>query len=92
MKHLLLALLSFIATSLYAQEEFDDNKEGFDHLPKGTIRKEVACFSNWSESEKNNSLKPGKTTMVKSGDNLTDRIITGIQGTPRKQEYELQRS
>jgi hypothetical protein len=48
---LIFFLLSF---SVLAQDEFEENKEGFDHLPKSTLRKEIAFFSTWGKSEKSN--------------------------------------
>lgn len=69
MKNLLLTISLLISISAFSQEAFDENKEGFDNLPKGTLRKEIACFSSWGESEKNNSLKPGKTIITAGSKN-----------------------
>lgn len=71
LKIFLPAFLSITTISLCAQEAFHDNRESFDNLPKGAIRKEVACFSTAGEDEKNNSIKPGKATIVKSGKNYS---------------------
>jgi hypothetical protein len=60
-----LLLLLLLPVPVFSQNF--ENKEGFDNLPKGTIRKEVACFSTFGEEEKNNSIKRGKTYFLPAG-------------------------
>lgn len=69
LKMAILALLTITSTSVLAQDMHPENKEGFDYLPKGRLRSEIACFSSLAEDEKNNSIKPGKTIVNSSGDN-----------------------
>jgi len=94
MKSILLAFLSLIPFSLLAQQEMyealwrEEAKEGFDHLPKGTLRKEIACFSSFGESEKNNSIKPGKTSVISSEKNQMTFKRENITVTIRRKSFD----
>lgn len=88
MKSLFLAILITASLFSIAQDEPGENNEGFDKLPKGTIRKEIACFSSYGESEKNKSVTRGKTYISGYGKNQYTFKRFAISVTIKSQPFD----